>query len=70
MTPMEKAAAALQNDFTDEVSPQRTKIDLDVPRQRMFRHSSEESDGGPRRQEDESNYRQKKKQPKVAAAYR
>ena len=70
MTPMQKAAAALQHDFTDEISPQRAKTDLEVSRQRMSRLTSEESDGGPRRQEDERNYRQKKKQPKVAAAYR
>ena len=51
-------------------SPRRSKSDLSLSRKRSYRHSSEESDGGPKRQEDETAQRQKRKQPKIAAAYR
>ena len=49
--------------------PLMTKSGSTLSRKRAYRHSSEESDGGPKRQEDETSYRSKKKQISVAPAY-
>lgn len=58
------------NPSNDTMSPLRSKSDPQLSRKRSYRHSSEESDGGPKRQEEEIAQRNKRKQPKIAAAYR
>lgn len=58
------------NHTRDVPSPSRSRPDPHITRKRSYRHSSEESDGGPKRQEDENTQRRKRNEPKIAAAYR
>jgi hypothetical protein len=58
------------NQIRDIPSPSRSRSDPHITRKRSYRHSSEESDGGPKRQEDENTQRRKRNEPKIAAAYR